>query len=237
MNAESSKVCSSQVNQPFVPFTERPVATIPEIEIAREARSILEAERLVDLGARASLVYWLTGLQKKKIAYLYPQITGKSSPPGQAPFSDVWYRRNNQRRLHANSIWLLFQHFTQSERSPASIMISVYEIYQQVTNIPILDLPRIYLVPRLMAMKIWHEQLCDYCNMSYVGRVDDHESTCPACTEYFHHRCRSCGAALKYYPLGRRKITCSTCQKTKKRSQKPRRKYIRRHLKNGSTSG
>jgi hypothetical protein len=184
------------------------------------AKNTLEAVQLVQLGARAALVCQLTGLTKKVVGRLYPSLTGRSSPPGQVPFTDTWYMRSNQRKLHANVVWHLYQHLGRNEHCTASELISVYQAYKQIVGTPLLTLTRAFFVPRLIAINAWYEQTCDHCTMSYIGALGNDGSTCPACAEYFKRRCRNCGAAIEYRRVGRWKKFCTQCDTQQKRSKK-----------------
>ncbi|WP_369157086.1 FlhC family transcriptional regulator [Candidatus Thiodiazotropha sp. LNASS1] len=190
------------------------------IDLVNQARHTLEAVHLVKLGARASLVCQLTGLTKKVVSGLYPLLTGMSSPPGQVPFTDTWYLKCNRRLLHANLVWRLFQHLEIIKRTAAKVLIHVYEVYVEIVDAPLLNLTRAFFVPRLVRIKAWYEQTCDHCGMSYIGPLDNGGSVCPACKEYFNHRCRSCGGALEYHPMGRRKVVCSECYERQRRNKK-----------------
>jgi Flagellar transcriptional activator (FlhC) len=199
---------------------EREARILDTIEVVTQARRTLEAVHLVQLGARGSLVCQLTGLTKKVVSRLYPTLTGMPSPPGQVPFTDTWYLRSNQRMLHANVVWRLYQHLEQSGCSTARVLIYVYETYTQIMDAPLLTLTRAFFVPRLIAINAWYEQACDHCGMSYIGPLGNDGSTCPACAEYFKYRCRSCGTAIEYHPAGRWKAVCSSCYEQQKRSKK-----------------
>lgn len=189
-------------------------------DVVNQARHTLEAAHLVKLGARASLVCQLTGLTKKVVSGLYPLLTGMSSPPGQVPFTDTWYLKCNRRLLHANLVWRLFQHLEKIKRTAAKVLIHVYEAYVEIVDAPLLNLTRAFFVPCLVRIKAWYEQTCDHCGMSYIGPLENGGSICPACTEYFNHRCRSCGGALEYRPKGRRKAVCSDCYERQRRNKK-----------------
>ena len=184
------------------------------------AKNTLEAVQLVRLGARAALVCQLTGLTKKVVGRLYPGLTGRSSPSGQVPFTDTWYMRSNQRKLHANVVWHLYQNLGKNGHDTASELISVYQAYQQIVGTPLLTLTRVFFVPRLIAINAWYEQTCDHCTMSYIGALGNDGSTCPACTEYFKRRCQNCGAAIEYRRVGRWKKFCTQCDTQQKRSKK-----------------
>ena len=191
-----------------------------DIEVVNQAQKILEAVQLVQLGARAALVCQLTNLTKKAVSCLYPLLTGIPSPSGQIPFTDTWYLKSNQRLLQANVVWRLFQHLEKSGCSTASVLIHVYETYLQITTTPYLSITRVSFVPRLITMNAWYQQTCDYCSMLYVGPLGNNGATCPACTEYFNYRCRSCSTTIEYRPAGRRKAVCSGCYKKRKRNLK-----------------
>ena len=193
-----------------------------DLEVVLQAQNTLDAVHLVRLGARAALVCQLTGLTKKAVSRMYPLITGMPSPPGQVPFTDTWYLRNNRRMLHANVVWHLYQHLERIGYSSASagVLIHVYEAYMEIMEAPRLTLTRAFFVPRLVAINAWYEQSCGHCGMSYIGPLGSGGSTCPACTEYFKRRCRSCGTAIEYRPVGRWKTTCSKCHARQKRGGK-----------------
>lgn len=215
-------MCVGKANQ-FLTITagaDSDASILGDIEILNQARNTLEAVHLVQLGARADLVCQLTGLTKTLVSRLYLPLTGMPSPPGQVPFTDTWYLRSNRRLLHANVVWCLFQHLGQIGRGTASVLIHVYEAYLEITETPVLTLTRAFFVPRLVTMNAWYEQTCDHCCMSYIGPLGNCGSTCPACIEYFNHRCRRCGTAIEYHPAGRRKAACSECYENRKRSQK-----------------
>ena len=184
------------------------------------AKNTLEAVQLVRLGARAALVCQLTGLTKKVVDRLYPGLTGRSSPSGQVPFTDTWYMRSNQRKLHANVVWHLYKNLAKNRHSTASELISVYQAYKQIVGTPELTLTRVFFVPRLIAINAWYEQTCDHCTMSYIGALGNDGSTCPGCAEYFKRRCRNCGATIEYRRVGRWKKLCTQCDAQQKRSKK-----------------
>ena len=197
--------------------------TLDDIEIVSQARRSLEAVDLIRLGARATLVCQLTGLRKKTVSNLYSRLTGLPSPSGQVPFTDNWYLSNNLRMLHANVVWLLYQHFGSIDHSEPGLVIHVYQTYLQITEEPILTLTRAYFVPRLISIHAWYEHYCRHCGLRYIGPPSSKNlSICPACVEYFKHRCQSCGAVIENHPIGRRKTRCVQCQdqriKAKKRA-------------------
>ena len=199
---------------------EREASGLGNIDVVNQARNTLDAVHLVQLGARAGLVCQLTGLTRKAVNSLYPALTGMPSPPGQAPFTDTWYVKSNQRLLHANIVWHLYKQLAPGDNSVARLLIHVYEAYLEIVHAPILSLTRAVFVPRLVTMSLWYEQSCDHCGTSYIGPPGYDGSICPACAEYFNHRCRSCGTAIKYRRAGRRKTVCSGCHKKQNRMRK-----------------
>ncbi len=199
---------------------EKESSVLDNIEVVTQARNTLDAVRLVRLGARTALVCQLTGLTKKVVTRLYPLLTGMPSPPGQVPFTDTWYLKSNQRMLHANVVWRLYQLLERIGRSTASVLIHVYEAYMEFMEAPLLTLTRAFFVPRLLTINAWYEQTCNHCGMSYIGPLGNDGSTCPACTEYFKRRCRSCGTAIEYRHAGRWKTICTGCHEQQKQSKK-----------------
>ncbi|MBV2137108.1 MAG: hypothetical protein KUF79_09895 [Candidatus Thiodiazotropha sp. (ex Ctena orbiculata)] len=195
-------------------------SALVNIEVVNQARNAFDAVQLIQLGARAALVCQLTGLTKKVVSSLYPQLTGTQSPPGQVPFTDTWYLKSNRRMLHANVVWRLYQQLEEIGHSAARVLIHVYETYMQIMDAPLLTLTRAFFVPRLVTINAWYEQTCDHCGMSYIGPLDNEGSTCPACAEYFRYRCRSCGGAIEYRSAGRWKAICSGCSELQKQGKK-----------------
>lgn len=186
------------------------------IDVIKKSKDTLDAARLVQLGARTALVSQLTGLSRKVVSQLHLPLTGLPSPAGQVPFTDTWYLRNNQRLLHANVVWKLFQGFENVDRSSASVLAHVYRTYLDIMGEPVLSLSRAYFTPRLVTINAWYEQTCDHCSLSYIGPLGNQGSICPACIEYFSYRCRNCGSTIKSHANGRRKATCNGCYEKKK---------------------
>jgi hypothetical protein len=85
----------------------RSAAHACDADLCIETRAAQEAIRLTRLGARAGLVSQLTGLEKTVANRLYRQLHGRPSPPGQLPFSDAWYLRQDRRMAQATLVWQL----------------------------------------------------------------------------------------------------------------------------------
>ncbi|MGH8557795.1 MAG: FlhC family transcriptional regulator [Methylococcales bacterium] len=130
-NRSTSRTCQSDRNQTRLnrdPFRQEAIQNEFQREVVKvtsyqvrhlysakaylHARNILDAADLIQLGARAPLVCNLTKIQKATVRCLYRQIHGLPSSPGQAPFTDTWYLKNDLRQLHANLIWRLHQALT-----------------------------------------------------------------------------------------------------------------------------
>ena len=184
-------------------------------DLCIQTRSAQEAIRLTQLGARAGLVSQLTGLQKTVANRLYRQLHGRPSPPGQLPFSDSWYLKQDRRMLQATLVWQLSRRFDQSRTSPAQRLIDVYESYRWLEPKPLLDITRVAFVPHLVAMREWQEQTCGQCGMEYVLPRDSVGNTCWGCRRYLRHRCRYCGTPLTVRPTGRHREVCSACQRSR----------------------
>ena len=193
---------------------------LDDIEVVSQARRSLEAVHLIRLGARPTLVCQLTGLGKKTVSDLHARLTGLPPARGQLPFTDSWYLYSNLRMLHANVVWQLYQHFGTLGHSEAGLVIRVYQTYLQITEAPILTLTRAYFVPRLISINAWYEHACTQCDLQYIGPLDSYPSMCPACVEYFKHRCQSCGVEIESRTLGRRKTHCQRCHEKRYRARK-----------------
>ena len=132
-------------------------------DICTQSRIVREAVRLTQLGARAGLVSQLTGLEKTVANRLYRQLHGRPSPPGQLPYSDAWYLKQDRRMAQATVVWQLSRRFAQSRATSARRLIDVYECYRWLEPEPLLDIMRVAFLPHLVAVQEWHAQACSQC--------------------------------------------------------------------------
>jgi hypothetical protein len=190
-----------------------------EAELCIQTQAALEAIRLTQLGARAGLVAQLTGLEKAVANRLYRQLHGRSSPPGQLPFTDSWYLKQDRRMLQATLVWHLSQRFALSGASPAQRLIDVYECYRWLVPEPLLDITRVAFVPHLVAMQDWQAQTCALCGIRYLVPAGSPSTTCWGCRLYLRHRCRQCGSPLAVRSRGRHREVCSACQRARYRQE------------------
>ena len=181
------------------------------VERCRYARKIQESIQLIRLGARVGLAGQLTGLEKKTLKRLYRQLIGQPSPSGQLPYSDTWLLGNDRLQFHANLIWNLHRRLNYPERSPARILIDVFEVYQQMTREPRLNLTRTAFVLQMFNSGLWSEHRCLLCRTAFPAPVDSNQNTCPGCRLYFKHRCHRCNAPLMPKTRGVKRKTCSHC--------------------------
>ncbi len=187
-----------------------------QVELCLQATKSFHAIRLIQLGARASLVCQVTGLEKTVIHRLYRQLRGYPSPSGQLPFTDTWYRENDLRMLQATLIWNLYQRFLKTKRSHARTLIDVYESYAELVDQPLLDLSRTVFVPQMITMQLWHERVCRCCGTVFLESIVGRRWTCPGCRLYHRYRCVQCGTRLEFKPTGRRRKLCHHCRDTRK---------------------
>lgn len=185
-----------------------------KVELCTHATRVLDAVHLIHLGARAGLVTQMTKLEKNTVNRLYRQTCGTPSPSGQMPFTDGWYRENDLRMLHATLAWKLYRRLVLTKRSAARVLIDVYGAYTLLAREPVLDLTRTVSVFRLVAMKLWHERTCRFCDTSYLSAIDSNGVACPGCRLYYRHRCHQCASPLESQPRGRRRVTCDSCGNT-----------------------
>ena len=195
----------------------RSAAHACDADLCIETRAAQEAIRLTRLGARAGLVSQLTGLEKTVANRLYRQLHGRPSPPGQLPFSDAWYLRQDRRMAQATLVWQLSRRLARAEATPAQRLIDVYETYRWLEARPLLDIMRVAFVPHLVAAQDWQAQACGQCGIEYVVPRGSLGNTCWGCRLYLRHRCRQCGAPLTVRPTGRHREVCSACQRARHR--------------------
>ena len=181
------------------------------VQLCSYSTKIRESIHLIRLGARIGLVSQLTSLEKTTVKRLYHQLCGKPSPPGQMPFTDVWYRENDRRMLHATLVWRLHRRLTRTRRGAARVRIDLFEAYTQLKTEPLLDITRTAFVPHLVTMGTWHERLCEFCKMHYLSPVESNSIACPGCRLYYRYRCPHCHAPLVPQSKGRRRTTCGHC--------------------------
>lgn len=171
-----------------------------------------KALRLIELGARASLVCQLTSMPRATVKTWYQLIHGRPSPSGLAPFSDTWYVQTNHRVLHANIVWKLGVEAARLADDPAQHLIAVYDSYSCTVSRPLLSIMRAYFVPRLLTIEAWRSGQCKECGMAHIGPMSDVEPLCPACTLQRLYRCPRCNAALGPKRVGRRTRRCLLCR-------------------------
>lgn len=189
-----------------------PAKMLASVDLYSQGQNAFDAINLIELGARATLVQQLTGLERKVIKRLYFQLWGKASPAGPMPFSDSWYLKDPKRMLHATLVWRLHKSASSTGRTQARILIDIYTSYQSLVTESLLCLARVSFIPDLMAMNIWYECKCTHCNVRYLTSIDQPETTCPGCTLYFRHRCRQCEGAIEATRQGRYRKSCDACQ-------------------------
>lgn len=199
-----------------------------EIKPCADATRMHDAVRLIQAGARATLVCQLTDLPKKLVKRTYTMLQGHPSPRGQMPFTDAWYLENDLRMLHATLAWQLHNRIARKNRSEARIVLEVYAVYQCIVDKPQLDLTRVVFVLRLMAMDLWRERQCQYCGSAFLAPADEkHDIACPGCRLYHRYRCYRCGSAFNARAMGRPRTVCGHCNDGKTSSA--RRSNGRRH--------
>lgn len=181
------------------------------IPACAHALAILDATRLTQLGARAGLVSQFTGIEKAVANRLHRQIHGRPSPPGQAPFTDDWYVKNDQRMLHAAVVWRLHGDIIHRDASAARRLIDLYEGYRLSVSAPLIDIVHAAFVPSLLNMGIWREDQCDLCALSYIRPIADDGTLCPGCRLYQRYRCPACGRRAEGMRKGRRRDHCPCC--------------------------
>ena len=173
-----------------------------------------EAVRLIQAGARKTLVCQLTELPNKYVKRIYLELRGEPSPRGMTAFTDAWFRESEHRMLHASAVWRIHNLVVPLGRSEARTLLDVYDLYLNSTSKPLLDLSRIETVLKLVMTSVWEAQRCNYCQKLYLTSADeDLGSSCPGCRIYHRFRCCQCGAALTVYTLGRPRSCCENCKK------------------------
>ena len=92
---------------PLIPCGTASCGVPCRVEACARATKTFEAIRLIQLGARITLICQLTGIEKTVAKRLYRELTGTSPPPGQTPFTDAWYVESDPRMLQAAIVWRL----------------------------------------------------------------------------------------------------------------------------------
>ena len=179
--------------------------------LCQYVRQVQAAICLIRLGARASVAGQLTGLEKKTTKRLYQQLMGEPSPPGQLPYSDNWFLRNDRRQFHITLIWHLYHRFAPRTGSRAWVLIDTFETYLQWVQEPLLDLHRTAHAIQLFTSGLWVAHCCRVCNLVFPAPLDNNQHTCPCCRQYQWHLCKRCGLelSLKLHGVGRRR--CPGC--------------------------
>ena len=159
--------------------------------LCQYVRQVQAAICLIRLGARASVAGQLTGLEKKTTKRLYQQLLGKPSPPGQLPYSDNWFLRNDRRQFHITLIWHLYHRFAPRTGSRAWVLIDTFETYLQWVQEPLLDLHRTAHAIQLFTSGLWVARCCRVCDMVFPAPLDNNQHTCPCCRLHRQRQFRS----------------------------------------------
>jgi len=171
-----------------------------------------EAVRLIQAGARKTLVCQLTELPNKYVKRIYLELRGEPSPRGMTAFTDAWFRESEHRMLHASAVWRIHNLVVPLGRSEARTLLDVYDLYLNSTSKPLLDLSRIETVLKLVMTSVWEPQRCNHCQKFYLTSVDENlGNSCPGCRIYHRFRCSQCGKALTIYTVGRPRLCCENC--------------------------
>lgn len=194
------------------------------VEACSHAHLVHIAVRLIQAGAKTTLVYQLTELPKKFVKRLYWQLTGHPSSGGMTPVTDAWFLKDERRILHAAVAWRLHKQICDPEFSEAQTLLDAYDLYLYHVREPLLDLTRIVTLLQLVNIGIWQEMTCSYCEHTFLVPSDEEKrDTCPSCKLYFRFRCRNCEMAFpsKENSLGRPRSLCLNCmEKSSQHKQK-----------------
>ena len=211
MNIQSPKTLP--LSSPFHCGTERS-CTDCGVKLCRDTLVVQAAVKLIEAGARATLVRQVTQLPTKMVKRLFLMLTGHASPRGQMPFTDTWYRENERRMLHATIVWQLYRHMNARENMHFShVLLDVYHAYLCLVSTPLLDITRTFFVLRLVSMKLFAERVCPECKKPFLAPADEQEGKhCSGCRLYFRFRCPQCKAPFNAKTVGRPRTVCDQCR-------------------------
>ncbi len=97
--------------------------------VVDDARDVVRARALIDLGARLQVLESETNLSRERLLRLYKELKGKSPPKGMLPFSTDWFV-TWMPNVHSSLFMTMYQHISKSvEIEPIDAIIKAYRLY------------------------------------------------------------------------------------------------------------
>lgn len=97
--------------------------------VVDDAREVVRARALIDLGARLQVLESETQLSRERLLRLYKELKGKSPPKGMLPFSTDWFV-TWMPNVHSSLFMTMYQHLIKSvEIEPIDAIIKAYRLY------------------------------------------------------------------------------------------------------------
>lgn len=149
----------------------------------QRANEILQAVKLIGLGARQQLVLSISDtISENRLSWLYKETCGNSPPKGLLPFAEKWFL-TWQPNIHSSLFMSYYQFFkVQTTMSPVELLIKSYEAYLKEVSRhanydekkPILSITRAWSLLRLMGpMRMLKMTPCTSCGGNFVTRTDE----------------------------------------------------------------
>jgi len=142
-----------------------------------EAREVVRARALIELGARLSLLEAEIGLSRERLLKLYKEIRRASPPKGMLPFSTDWFT-TWQPNIHASLFTNIYTYLDKSDDlEQIDVIIHAYRLYLEQTGSlglePILSVTRAWRLVKFIDAGMLCLTPCCSCGGKFIRRSDD----------------------------------------------------------------
>lgn len=153
--------------------------------VTREAKDIVLASHMIDLGARLQVLQAETSLSYDRLARLYREIRGCSPPKGMLPFSVDWFMTWLP-NIHASMFYSIYQYLdTHLGLSRTEVLIEAYRLYLEQSSVgrpkecssePLLSFTRAWMLLRFFDSKLLQLTTCARCSGAFIAHAYDPQS-------------------------------------------------------------
>lgn len=140
-------------------------------KLRQQYDQFLLAERIVNLGGRATMIEAFLGINKRSGALLYKAITGHSSHGGLLPYDPNWVVKTPNNCLHASYFFNIYHHLKQGDHKRTngnSLFIAAYKLYLNRFDAPLLSIERAWYVYLQVTSGQYQFIQCTRCHCHHI---------------------------------------------------------------------
>lgn len=155
--------------------------------LLEENRQIQRAVRLIGLGARLQVLEAETKLPYERLLKLYKEVSGKSPPKGQLPFSTDWFL-TWQPNIHASLFLNMYEYLQKAvDLEQIDAVIKAFELYRAEVDSTgvesLLSITRAWRLVKFVDAGLLTLTGCTRCGGSFVNHTYEltHNYVCGLC--------------------------------------------------------